>query len=229
MYKIVCVEDDINLSEQLKIALERFNYQVFLIDDFTKTVEIINNINPDLIIMDINLPKFDGFYFTRHIRATTNIPIIFMSSRDEKLEKLMALSIGGDDYITKPIDLELTITKIQSLLRRTYDYALNNEKRNDNIIEGKDGLILDKSKVMIGFQGQGVSLSKNEFIIALKLFDNKGHFVTREEFMNFLWDNDSFIDDNAFNANMSRLRKKIVHLTSKDYIITKRSVGYCLE
>lgn len=222
MYNIILVEDDLALASQVKLALERFKYKVILIEDFSNVSEFIIDQEPHLVIMDVNLPYHDGFYWTQQIRTKSNVPILFMSSRDERLEQVMAMSIGADDYITKPIDLELTIIKIQALLRRTYAYEVNDQT---NILEYK-GLELDLSKLELQYQDDVVSLTKNEFKIIQKLLLHKEEYVQRETLMNYLWDNDSFIDDNAFNVNLSRLRKKVEALYGADLIQTKRKVGY---
>lgn len=222
MYKIILVEDDINLAKQVQEALQRFNYEVYLIENFQTIDEFVFEIDPHLVIMDINLPFLDGFYWTTQIRSKSTVPILFMSSRDEKLEKVMAMSIGADDYITKPIDLELTMMKIQAILRRAYDYE--SVESNDNLTY--DGLVLDLKKFQIRYNDKKVDLTKNEYKILQKLMMTPGEFVDREDLMNYLWDNDSFIDDNAFNVNLSRLRKKIYDIYGDDLIETKRKVGY---
>ncbi|MEG0284331.1 MAG: response regulator transcription factor [Erysipelotrichales bacterium] len=222
MYKIICVEDDINLAQQLKEALERFKYEVLLVDDFNNVDQFVIDNEPHLVIMDVNLPSNDGFYWTNLIRQSSNVPILFMSSRDERLEQVMAMSIGADDYITKPIDLELTIIKIQALLRRVYDYE---NSKNSSILKYNE-LELDLNKFELRYQDKVDSLTKNEFKILQKLMLHQNEFVKREVLMDYLWDNNSFIDNNAFNVNLSRLRKKIESIYGEDLIETKRSVGY---
>ena len=222
MYKIICVEDDINLAMQLKEALERFKYEVILVSDFNNVSQFILENNPHLVIMDVNLPFHDGFYWTQMLRQKTNVPILFMSSRDEKLEQVMAMSIGADDYLVKPIDLELTMIKIQAILRRAYDYEINEQAMQLEY----NNLILDLNKIELNYEGTLIDLTKNEFKIMQKLMLHQGEFVQREVLMNYLWDNDSFIDDNAFNVNLSRLRKKIEAIYGEDIIQTKRKVGY---
>ncbi|WP_423363170.1 response regulator transcription factor [Mycoplasma sp. P36-A1] len=223
MYKIVLVEDDIDLANEVKIALERFNYKVYLIEDFQSITDFILKVDPHLVIMDITLPYNDGFYWTTQIRNKSTVPILFMSSRDERLEKVMAMSIGADDYITKPIDLELTIIKIQAILRRAYDYETSTESADTLSYEG---LTLDLKKFVISYGNEKKDLTKNEYKILQKLMLHPKQYVNRDELMNYLWDNDSFIDDNAFNVNLSRLRKKIVDISGEDLIETKRKVGY---
>jgi len=222
MYKILLVEDDINLANQVKEALMRFNYEVVLVDDFTSIDQLFEKEQPHLVIMDITLPYQDGFYWTNLIRAKSKVPILFMSSRDQRLEKVMAMTMGADDYITKPIDLELTTIKIQALLRRAYDY----ESKDNSEYIASGGFVLDLKKFELNYHTDKIDLTKNEFKILQCLMSSVNEFVTREDLMNFLWDNNSFIDDNAFNVNVSRLRNKIKELSGKDYIETKRNVGY---
>ncbi|MEG0283938.1 MAG: response regulator transcription factor [Erysipelotrichales bacterium] len=222
MYKIICVEDDVNLALQLKEALERFKYEVLLVSDFSNVDKFILDNEPHLVIMDVNLPSNDGFYWTNLIRQHSNVPILFMSSRDERLEQVMAMSIGADDYITKPIDLELTIIKIQALLRRVYDYE---NSKSSNVLKYNE-LELDLNKFELRYKDKVDSLTKNEFKILQKLMLHQNEFVKREVLMDYLWDNNSFIDNNAFNVNLSRLRKKIESIYGEDLIETKRSVGY---
>jgi len=222
MYKILLVEDDINLANQVKEALMRFNYEVVLVDDFTAIDQLFEKEQPHLVIMDINLPYQDGFYWTNLIRAKSKVPILFMSSRDQRLEKVMAMTMGADDYITKPIDLELTTIKIQALLRRAYDY----ESKDNSEYIASGGFVLDLKKFELNYHTDKIDLTKNEFKILQCLMSSVDEFVSREDLMNFLWDHNSFIDDNAFNVNVSRLRNKIKELSGKDYIETKRNVGY---
>lgn len=225
MYNIVCIEDDLQLATQLKEALAKFNYNVILADDFKNIDQFILEHNPHLVILDINLPYHDGFYWCQKIRQQSNVPILFMSSRDENLDQVMALSMGGDDYIIKPIDIDLAVIKIQALLRRSYDYELTH---NSNLLKTSN-LVLDINKMVVSSDDQNFELTKNEFKILQKLMLHKDEYVSRQDLMEYLWDNDSFIDDNAFNTNMSRLRKKLDTNFQHDFIINKRSVGYKIE
>jgi two-component system response regulator protein BraR/BceR len=225
LYKICCVEDDALLANELKTALERFNYEVILIDDFKKVYDIIILNKPDLILMDVNLPYQDGIYWTGQIRRSSDVPILFISSRTDRIEKLMAMGLGADDYLSKPIDLELTLMKVQAILRRTYNYDMSSDK---NVI-AYNGLTLDLKKFEISYNNDFVALTKNELKILDRLINSQGKFVQRDELMKYLWDNESFIDDNAFNTNISRLRKKLEQLIGKNVINNKRNVGYSLE
>lgn len=224
MYKIVCVEDDAQLANQMRTALQKFNYNVMLVDDFKHVDQFVLGSEPHLVILDINLPYHDGFYWCQKIRQESNVPILFMSSRDENLDQVMALSMGGDDYLIKPIDIDLAIIKIQALLRRSYDYEI----ASSNLLKTQN-LTLDVNKMLIYDNDSSIELTKNEFKILQKLMMNKNEYVSRHDLMEYLWDNDSFIDDNAFNTNMSRLRKKLATHFDHDFIVNKRSVGYKFE
>lgn len=224
MYKIVCVEDDAQLATQMRTALQKFNYNVMLVDDFKHVDQFVLGAEPHLVILDINLPYHDGFYWCQRIRQESNVPILFMSSRDENLDQVMALSMGGDDYLIKPIDIDLAIIKIQALLRRSYDYEI----ASSNLLKAAN-LTLDINKMLIYDDNHSIELTKNEFKILQKLMMSKNEYVSRHDLMEYLWDNDSFIDDNAFNTNMSRLRKKLATQFDHDFIVNKRSVGYKFE
>lgn len=224
MYNIVCIEDNLQLAMQIRKALLKFNYNVILVDDFKHIDQFIFDHEPHLVILDINLPYHDGFYWCQKIRQASNVPILFMSSRDDNLDQVMALSMGGDDYIIKPIDINLAIIKIQALLRRSYAYEIS----NSNLLK-TNNLILDINKMVVCHNDDNIELTKNEFKILQKLMLHKNEYVSRQDLMEYLWNNDSFIDDNAFNTNMSRLRKKLDSKFNHDFIINKRSVGYKVE
>lgn len=221
MYEILLVEDDRNLALQLKQAIEKYEFKVNIINDLDDVANEALSLNPALIIMDINLGSQDGFYWTQQIRMQSNVPIIFLSSRDNKLDQVIALTYGGDDYLVKPVEVELLIIKIKALLRRAYDYK---EVNTDLIIV--DEYALDTEKLELTYQDNKIELSKNEFKILQKLMQDSDRYVTRYDLMDYLWDNQSFIDDNAFNVNLSRLRKKVQTLNNEEMIQTKRSVGY---
>jgi len=224
MNKIYYVEDDKLLANELKQFFVKYNYELILAQDFSNIVAEINSLNPDLILLDINLPVHDGFYWCREIRKDSAIPIIILSSRDTKLDQMSGMAIGADDYLTKPIDLEMLLIKIQALLRRSYDYNISG---NSNIQTIKiDALELNTQQFLLSYNDKVEELTKNETKILQKLFENPNEFVRRDLLMDYLWENESFIDENTLNVNMSRLRKKIFEMTGKEYIQTKRMVGY---
>jgi Response regulators consisting of a CheY-like receiver domain and a winged-helix DNA-binding domain len=223
MTKILYVEDDQLLAKELQQFFEKYNYTAVVAADFSNIMSEVEHHNPDLILLDINLPNHDGFYWCRKIRQERQTPIIMLSSRDTRLDQMMGITIGADDYITKPIDLELLLIKIQALLRRSYDYVATTDNSS---IRSVGKLILDIQKFTLAYEEKVEELTKNEAKILQKLFENQEEFVRRDLLMDYLWESESFIDENTLNVNMSRLRKKIVELSGKEYIETKRMVGY---
>ena len=223
MFKIFVVDDSKIISEKLKNEFEKWAYEVALVDDFENVFEIFKRENPSLVIMDISLPFFDGYYWTRKIRNISNVPIIFLSSKEETMNKIMAMEMGADDFVTKPFELDLLTAKVKALLRRTYAYKKSLDKLE------KDGVILDLRSMTIFFEDKSLDLSKNEFKILETLMVNSGKIVSREKLMTALWSTDIFIDDNTLTVNISRLRKSLESLGVKDFIKTKVGAGYYVE
>lgn len=221
--KVFCIDDNIALVDQLVIALNRFDIEAICCKDFENIDKQVSMGNYDVILLDINLPNNDGFYWCQKIRINSFTPIIFISSRDEKFDKITALTLGGDDYITKPIDIDLLVVKIKSILRRVTNYQGEND--SSSIIKFNDiTLFLLKYEIKIG--ENAIELTKNETKILSVLINHKGEFVNRDIIMKYLWDNESYIDDNTLNVNISRLRKKLYDLNQVERIETKRQVGY---
>lgn len=223
MFKIFVVDDSKIISEKLKNEFEKWAYEVALVDDFEKVFEIFKKEDPSLVIMDIGLPFFDGYYWTRKIRNISNVPIIFLSSKEETMNKIMAMEMGADDFVTKPFDLDFLTSKVKALLRRTYAYKKSLDKLE------KDGLILDLKSMTVFFEDKSLDLSKNEFKILETLMVNSGKIVSREKLMTALWSTDIFIDDNTLTVNISRLRKSLESLGVMDFIKTKVGAGYYVE
>jgi hypothetical protein len=194
MYKIFLIEDDESLAKLIKSGLERFGYEVFVAEDFFNIIPQYKNIMPHLVLIDVNLPFFNGYHWCSQIRKFSKVPIIFISSVTERMNIIMALNMGDDDYITKPFDL--LETKILALLRRTYDFQTDNE-----YIEYKE-LILDLASMKLKYKNEIRELSKNEFRILEVLLKNIGKVVSREELMNKLWQSDVYIDDNTLTVNV---------------------------
>lgn len=216
---ILIVEDEIKLREELKIFLENNGYQVKTIDNFDNTLNEIKNINCDLILMDINLPNINGEYLTKEIRKESNVPIIMVTSKNTEIDELISINYGADDFITKPYNPQILLARIERILRR-----LNN---NDNKIVYND-LILDVSKSLIIKNEKIIDLSKNEFKIFYYLLTNSGKIISRDELINYLWDNNEFIDDNTLTVNINRLRNKLSDIGYNDLIITRRGQGYII-
>ena len=222
MAKILIIEDDKKLRTELKIFLEKNGYQVSILEEFKNPIENILKENADLILLDINLPYIDGEYICKELRKTSDIPIIIVTSRDNEIDELISLNNGADQYVTKPYNIQIILAKISGLLRRTQNNEINQNKINCN------KFILNISKSLIENGEKKIELTKNELKILHFLVLNKGKIVSRDEIMNYLWDSESFIDDNTLTVNMTRLRTKLEELWIKDIIQTKRGQGYIL-
>lgn len=220
MYKILIVEDDNVIADSIKKHLEKWEYQVHCVTDFKEVLKDVTSFKPELILLDITLPFYNGFYWCNEIRKLTKVPIIFISSADDKMNIVMAMDMGGDDFIAKPFDLTVLTAKINAMLRRSYSF-----KTNLNILEHK-GVILNLSNAVLSKGENSVELTKNEFKIMKLLMENAGEMVKRDTIMIHLWDSDSFIDDNTLTVNLTRIRKKLSQIGADDYIETKKGIGY---
>ena len=221
--KIFIVEDDDVILKALEKFLKNWSYDVYFPDDFSSVYENFIKTNPDLVLLDVSLPFFNGYYWCEQIRKSSNVPIIFISSADENLNKIMAMNMGADDYISKPFDLDFLLAKIKALLRRSYEY-----KDFSNNISYKD-LMIDRDRMVLKFDNKEISLSKNEYLILEMMFKYPEKIFKREEFMDKIWQTDEFIDDNTLTVNIMRLRKKLEDIGLKDFIKTKKKVGYYIE
>ena len=222
MYKILIVEDDETIAGGLKTHLERWNYQVECITDFRNVMEKYVAFDPQLVLLDIVLPFFNGFHWCQEIRKISKVPIIFLSSANDNMNIVMAMNMGGDEFIEKPFDLNVLTAKVQALLRRTYEFA-----GATNLLE-HNGAILDKENGILTYQGEKIELTKNEWRILQVLMEHKGKAVSRDTLMMRLWESDSFIDDNTLTVNVTRLRRRLEEIGLSDYIQTKKGVGYLL-
>ena len=218
--KILLIEDDEKLKEYISEYLKVYGYRVDEIDNFDNVMEVIKEINPNLIILDINLPKFDGFYFLKLIRNNYKTPVIILSARSDEGEQIRGMELGADDYITKPFAIGILIAKINALLRRTNEYTSIENKSN------KRNLYLIHEGMKLKFKDKIIELTKNEYGILNLLLSNEGKVVTREEILEELWDDMTFVDDNTLTVNMTRVKKKLSELGINNVIITKRGVGY---
>ena len=217
--KLLLVEDEIKLRQELKIFLENNGYEVDTINEFDDTLNLIKKKNCDLILMDINLPNINGEYLVKELRKEINTPIIMVTSKNTEIDELMSINYGADDFITKPYNSQILLARIERLLKRT--------KKQDNIITYKN-LILDISKSLIKNNDEIIDLSKNEFRIFYFLLINQGKIISRDDLMNYLWDNNEFIDDNTLTVNINRLRTKLDSIGYNDIIMTKRGQGYII-
>ncbi len=223
MKKLMIIEDSQIIIEELKSLLTRYGYEVITSENFENIIEDIKNENPDLILLDINLPVYDGFYICREVRKNLNIPIIIVTSRDSDIDELMSMNLGADDFVTKPYNTQILLARISAVIKRTY-----NDSSNTDILTYKD-LNLDLSKGIITAFDKSVELSKNEMKILAYLMKNKETIVSRDELMNYMWNSDVYIDDNTLSVNMTRIRKKLEELNLKDYIETRRGLGYIMK
>ena len=220
--KIFIVEDDENIVELLGDELRQWGYETKAVKDFNDVANEMGWYNPNLVLMDITLPYYNGFYWTQKIRQNSNVPIIFISSHNNQVDMVSAMQFGADDYITKPIDINLTRVKIQAILRRTYEYTMPVDKP---VFEG---ISLDISKAKLLGEGFCIDLTKTELLILEYLFNMRGKIAKREDIMNHCWQGDDFIDDNTLAVNITRLRKKLRGVGYKEFIQTKKGMGYYL-
>lgn len=219
------IEDDLKLQKLIKEKLEAYEYEVFTIKNFSKIKSDFIDFEPDLVLMDINLPKYDGFFWCREIRTISNIPIVFLSARDSDMDQVMAIENGGDDYITKPFSFDLLIAKVKSVLRRAYgEYS---EKRS---LETQEfyGLYLYPGQNSIEKDDKKLELSNKEFNILSILVKNLDTIISREELLIEIWDDIDFVDDNTLSVNINRLRKRLEELGIYNAIQTKRGQGYIM-
>ncbi|AIQ69622.1 response regulator transcription factor [Paenibacillus graminis] len=221
MFKIMLIEDDVTLFGEIKERLSQWSYEVYGISDFGKVLQEFTAVNPELVIIDIQLPQFDGFHWCRILRAHSNVPIIFLSSRDHPSDMVMSMQFGADDFIQKPFHFEVLIAKIQATLRRVYNYSTER-------IELKTwrGATIEYVKNTITSERGSALLTKNEMLILKILVESKDRIVEREELIRKLWDNEHFVSDNTLTVNVNRLRKKLEPLGLDAYIETRVGQGY---
>ena len=223
MYKILIVEDDTTISTIIEEKLNKWGYITLKLQNFEDIMPDFTSFQPHLVLMDINLPYYDGFYWCTRIRQLSNVPIIFISSRDTDGDKIRAISQGGDDYIEKPFSMDLLVVKIQAALRRAYSYS----DQTLNIQQYKD-MILDIEGLKVICGDKDIELTPNEGKILAMLMRNQGKVVSRTRLIRALWDDESFVDDNTLTVNVNRLRKKLKAIGLEGYIKTSKGEGYKL-
>lgn len=221
MAKILIIEDNENIKKELIEFLSKYGYEAYGIDDFKNIIKLSIESNPHLILLDINLPYYDGYYVCREIRRIKNIPIIIVTSRDSDMDEIMSINFGADDFVTKPYNTQVLLARIGAVLRRTI------QEMAQDFIE-HNGLKLNISKGEMNFNNNNIDLSKNELKILTYLMKNKEKIVSREELMDYLWNSNLFIDDNTLSVNITRLRKKLDDIGFENAIETKRGLGYIL-
>lgn len=220
MQKIIIVEDTEKIRNELKEFLSKYGYDVKVPEDFNNIINYIFEENPDLILLDINLPVFDGYYICRKIRSKSDVPIIIVTSRDSEMDELMSMNLGADDFITKPYNTQILLARISSILRR-----VNNSSSQ---LLTHNGLNLNLSNGSISYNNNISELTKNELKILNYLILNKEKIVSRDELMEYLWSSEAYVDDNTLSVNVTRLRKKLEEIGLKNIIETRRGLGYIL-
>lgn len=224
MYTILIVEDDERIADKLRSAISKYDFNVRITEDFSRVMDIFADTKPDLVLLDVNLPKFDGFYWCRQIRTQSHCPIIFISARDSGMDQIMALENGADDYITKPFDMELVLAKIRSHLRRAVGaYASGQE--DEHTIESA-GLIIYPERFVVTYGGESSELTQKEAALLAMLMEKEGRVVSRERLLDLMWEDQHFIDDNTLNVYITRVRRKLRELGAGDLIETVRGAGY---
>lgn len=222
MYKILIVEDDGVIAGVVREYLSRWGYEVRCVEDFGKVLEDFVRYEPQLVLMDISLPFYNGYHWCAEIRKLSRVPVIFISSAGDNMNIVMAVNMGGDDFVPKPFDLEVLRAKIQAVLRRAYAYS-----EQASYLEYKD-VLFNALDGTVTYRGAKLDLTKNEIRIMQLLFENLGKTVSRELIMKRLWDDDCFIDDNTLTVNVNRLRKKLEEASITDLIRTKKGLGYII-
>ncbi|MGE7714094.1 two-component system, OmpR family, bacitracin resistance response regulator BceR [Priestia megaterium] len=222
--KILIVEDDDKIYELVKEKFEQWSFEVAGVEDFQKVREVFIAESPELVILDVNLPVYDGFYWCQQIRTVSKAPIVFLSSREHPMDIVMAMNVGADDYIQKPFNLDVLVAKVQALLRRTYSYG----DTISDVIEW-NGAVLDLKKGSLHYKDQEIHLTKNEFFILRLLLEERGKIVSREELMRRLWEDEKFVSDNTLSVNITRVRTKLEEIGLNDKIVTKKGQGYLVN
>ena len=223
MQKIFIVEDDWGIAEAVASQAERWAFDVRIASDFRDVAGEVAQFQPHIVLMDIGLPFFSGYYWCSEIRKTSRVPIIFLSSAADNMNIVMAMNMGGDDFIAKPFDMSVLMAKIQALLRRTYDFA------QPSPLLAHRGAVLDAGSGALKYEGKTIDLTRNEFRILLALMEKRGNVVSREKLMERLWETDSFVDENTLTVNVNRLRKKLDAAGLTGFIATRFGVGYIIE
>lgn len=224
MAKIIIIEDTEIIRQELETFLTRYGYEVVAPTDFKNIMSIIEKEEPNLILLDINLPVFDGFYICREVRKTSQVPIIVVTSRDSDMDELMSMNLGADDFVTKPYNTQILLARINSVLKRVNQ---GNEGNQEVLIYNDLKLNLSNGTISCG--DETLEITKNELRILYYLIKNQGNIVSREDLMDYLWRSNLFVDDNTLSVNVTRLRKKLEEIGVKDAIETRRGLGYIMS
>ena len=219
-YKVMIIEDDLNAAQSISNFLEAWGFQCIYLENFQEVTEEFVKYKPEIVLLDITLPRYNGYYWCEEIRKISKVPIIFISSTSDNLNMILAMNMGGDDFVIKPFDLNFLLAKINSLLRRTYDFL-----GVMNLIACGD-VVLDLDNAKLQYKGNIMELSRNDFIILKELMTHKGKNVSRDELMQALWSDNTFVDDNTLTVNITRVRNKLSKIGLEDFIITRKGMGY---
>jgi len=222
-FKLLLVEDDGPLAERIAEGLSRWGYEIFRSDGSGDLLADFAREKPQLALLDVGLPRYDGFHWCRRIRESSTIPILFISARSEGMDAVMGMSVGGDDYVTKPFSMEVLVAKVGALLRRAYSYS---EAENELLERG--GAVLDLGKSRIDRGGEGAELTRNELRIVSILMRRAGTIVPKAEVMEALWNDEVFVDENTLNVAMNRLRKKLSAIGLEEFVLTRKGEGYLI-
>lgn len=222
--KLLIVEDDPIIREMLAETIRKWGFEVTASEQFDDILSLFITESPHLVLLDINLPAYDGYYWCEKIRELSKVPVIFISSRDTPMDMIMAMNMGGDDFVQKPFDTNVLMAKINALLRRSYSYV----DVQQNVLE-HDGVILNLKDWEVSCGDKQANLTKTEFIILQVLMQQAGTIVSRQKIMRSLWKDESFVDNNTLTVNITRLRKKLTELGKEEFIMTKKGEGYIIS
>ena len=223
MYRIFVVEDDGTIARMVRTGLEQWGYTVRCAENFDRVDQDFAEFDPQLVLLDISLPRYNGYHWCSEIRRASKVPVVFLSSAADNMNIVMAMNMGADDFVAKPFDLTVLTAKVQAMLRRAYDFAPSNPLLTHR------GAFLDTGEGSLTYEGRKIDLSKNEYRILQCLLENKGRVVSREKLMERLWATDSFVDENTLTVNVNRLRRKLEGAGLADFIATRHGVGYLVE
>lgn len=223
MYRIYIIEDDSIIAGKIKEHMTNWGFEARCASDFRNIMGEFAEYEPHMVLLDISLPFFNGYHWCEEIRRVSKVPVIFLSSASDNMNIIMAMSMGGDDFIAKPFDMNVLVAKVQAILRRTYDFGGQTQ-----LIEHR-GALLNMSDASLVYNGKPVELTRNDYKILLTLMENRGSIVSRETLMEKLWETDCFVDENTLTVNIARLRKKLDGAGLAGFITTKKAIGYIVE
>lgn len=223
MYRIYIIEDDSIIAGKIKEHMTNWGFEARCASDFRNIMGEFAEYDPHMVLLDISLPFFNGYHWCEEIRRVSKVPVIFLSSAADNMNIIMAMSMGGDDFIAKPFDMNVLVAKVQAVLRRTYDFGGQTQ-----VIEHR-GALLNMSDASLVYNGKPVELTRNDYKILLTLMENRGSIVSRETLMEKLWETDCFVDENTLTVNIARLRKKLDSAGLTGFITTKKGIGYIVE